>query len=254
MGLNTGTVQAGPPEVSIVPAARPWTRALPSRPDAVVLIRLDAGVQRSIRPVARPGGLNDGAIQVASAARVTETRKPLWIGGNGNICGAKSIKGTRVDPVRGPGACGILNPVRVTEVEGVQMSTPIIVDCPTAVALAEWVRNGVKPAIGKEGGGVAVLKVAGSYSCRPRNNQAGARLSEHASGRAVDISGFQLHDGKTISVLRGWRERATRRTLRKIHAVACGPFGTVLGPGADRHHQDHFHLDTASHRNGSYCR
>jgi hypothetical protein len=27
-----------------------------------------------------------------------------------------------------------------------------------------------------------------------------------------------------------------------------------LGPDADRYHQDHFHLDTASHRSGPYCR
>jgi len=39
-----------------------------------------------------------------------------------------------------------------------------------------------------------------------------------------------------------------------MHRAACGPFGTVLGPNADRFHQDHFHFDTARHRSGPYCR
>jgi hypothetical protein len=42
--------------------------------------------------------------------------------------------------------------------------------------------------------------------------------------------------------------------MRRMHRGACGPFGTVLGPEADRYHQDHFHFDTARYRSGSYCR
>jgi hypothetical protein len=42
--------------------------------------------------------------------------------------------------------------------------------------------------------------------------------------------------------------------MRRAHKTACGPFGTVLGPNADRYHQDHFHFDTARYRSGSYCR
>jgi hypothetical protein len=39
-----------------------------------------------------------------------------------------------------------------------------------------------------------------------------------------------------------------------MHRAACGTFGTTLGPGSDGMHEDHFHYDTARHRNGAYCR
>jgi hypothetical protein len=101
---------------------------------------------------------------------------------------------------------------------------------------------------------VVGLRVAAHYACRTRNNRPGARISEHGRGRAIDISGFTLESGETISVLHGWQKRKTRRKLKKIWRAACGPFSTVLGPEADRYHRDHFHLDVARHRNGAYCR
>jgi hypothetical protein len=126
-------------------------------------------------------------------------------------------------------------------------------DCGTAKALKKWLNKGAKPAVGSKGGGLSGLKIAAHYSCRTRNNIAGAKISEHGKGRAIDISGLTLNDGRTITVLEGWNN-GDRRTMRKAHKAACGPFGTVLGPDADRYHKDHFHFDTARHRGGSYCR
>ena len=147
----------------------------------------------------------------------------------------------------------MLNPIRVTAVEGVQLSTPAIIDCPTARALADWVRDGVRPVIGDTGGGVAVLQVAGSYACRPVNNQPNGSLSEHGRGRAIDISGFRMFDGTSLNVADAWAGGQARITLRKLQSIACGPFSTVLGPGSDAYHADHFHLDTANHRDGPRC-
>ncbi len=127
-------------------------------------------------------------------------------------------------------------------------------DCVTADAFYRWVSQGVKPAIGSTGGGLARLRVAAHYSCRTRNNQPGGRISEHGKGRAIDISGFILRDGTEISLLTGWRSAAHGQQLRQMHSAACGIFGTVLGPDADRFHQDHFHFDTARDRSGSFCR
>ena len=77
----------------------------------------------------------------------------------------------------------------------------------------------------------------------------------HAKGNALDIGGFVLKDGTTMSVLKGWRSRAHGSTLKRMHKKACGPFKTVLGPNANRFHQDHFHFDVAKHRGGgTYCR
>ncbi len=41
--------------------------------------------------------------------------------------------------------------------------------------------------------------------------------------------------------------------LRKLHAGACGPFTTVLGPEANEAHRNHFHFDLAERRRGPYC-
>jgi hypothetical protein len=81
-------------------------------------------------------------------------------------------------------------------------------------------------------------------------------MSEHGFGNAIDIAGFTLESGRKVTVLDGWRgDKDERRFLRGVHESACGQFRTVLGPEADRHHRDHFHLDLQNRRNGSsYCR
>jgi len=43
-----------------------------------------------------------------------------------------------------------------------------------------------------------------------------------------------------------------RLFLRALHKGACGVFGTVLGPEANRAHRDHFHLDAKTRRR-SFC-
>jgi hypothetical protein len=97
------------------------------------------------------------------------------------------------------------------------------------------------------------LQVAASYACRPRNNQKGNRISEHGRGRAIDISAIVLANGTSITVLGDWGKGKGGKILKTVRAAACGPFTTVLGPGSDRFHRDHLHLDTARGR-GHWCR
>lgn len=172
----------------------------------------------------------------------------------GNLCGVPGIEGTVIGAVEGPGACGIANAVAVTSVGGVTLSQSSRMDCNTARTLHNWTTQSLVPAVGKTGGGLRRLRVAAHYACRSRNHQPGARLSEHSKGKAIDISAFALADGSRISVLDDWGKGKKGRILKEIHSSACGPFGTVLGPNSDRHHQDHFHFDTAQHGNGSFCR
>lgn len=173
----------------------------------------------------------------------------------GGICGDPAIRGQTMRPIPGRmEGCGVAAPVRVNSVAGLRLSQPATLDCPTASALREWAADVVKPAVGRRGGGAVGLKVAAHYVCRTRNNQPDAEVSEHGRGRAIDISAIRLANGSEITVLKGWRKWRQRRLLRRIHKGACGPFGTVLGPDADRFHRDHFHLDTARYRSGSYCR
>ena len=98
------------------------------------------------------------------------------------------------------------------------------------------------------------VDVMGSYACRTRNNRPGARLSEHGLGRAIDIGGFRLADGRRISVKEDWGGSGEGKFLKALHRQSCGLFMTVLGPGADRYHHDHFHLDTARRNGSTYCR
>lgn len=263
--------QAGAPETSPRPMPRPDRATLDLRPgpqaaeDGGVVApevgnRVAVTVPVLSSPRARPRPAAVGQVRQAApvsgqprGAGTAELRAGPAPGGA--LCGSARIRGETVAPVTSsvPG-CGIARPVRVTEVDGVRLSRPALMDCDTARALETWVTRGLKPAIGREGGGVAQLQVAAHYSCRTRNNRPGARLSEHARGRAIDISGIVLRNGTNIAVLEGWRDRWAGPFLRRAHRAACGPFGTVLGPDADRFHQDHFHFDTARHRRGPYCR
>jgi hypothetical protein len=190
----------------------------------------------------------------ATATRATPARV-AQPGRRGRLCGSPGLVGDVLDPIPGRiRGCGIAEPVRLREVEGVALSTPATVNCTTARALQRWVRASVVPTIGRTGGGVRSLRVVASYACRTRNNQPGARISEHGRGNAIDIAGIGLANGTELSVLDGWRDRRTGPILQRLHRGACGPFGTVLGPNSDRFHQDHFHFDVASYRSGPYCR
>ncbi len=174
-------------------------------------------------------------------------------GGGGNVSTSAGLVAEKIGNVSGPGRCGVRNALKVREVSGVRLSTPATLTPRAASALNGWVRSHAIPAVGRKGGGLVQIRVAAHYACRSRNSRPGGRLSEHASGNAIDISAFVLADGSRITVLEGWNGRDSR-LLRRLHRSACGPFGTVLGPNSDRFHRDHFHFDVASYRNGPYCR
>lgn len=206
---------------------------------------------RSLFPKKRPKGL-----QVASLdPKTLKAGKPIRYRKKGSVCGIKGIRGYSVKRVQGKiSGCRIDKPVKISEIDGIKLTREALVGCDTAKSLYSWVRNSVKPAIGRRGGGLAKIQVIAGYSCRNRNSKKGGKLSEHAKGKAIDISGFVLKNGTTLSVLKDWRSASKGPTLKRLHKAACGPFGTVLGPNANRYHQDHFHFDTARYRNKNYCR
>lgn len=233
----------------------------PSRPPQGLLALLGgppgrnssgAAVAVSLRPLPRP----DAIIQ---AARVSATRatpgRVTQPGQRGALCGQRGMVGDVLEPIPGRiNGCGISAPVRVREIDGIPLTQPATINCDAALALRDWLNDTVIPTVGRHGGGVASLRVIASYSCRTRNNQPGARLSEHATGNAVDIAAVGLVNGSEISVLDDWGSGTEGRILRQLHSGACGTFGTVLGPNSDRYHRNHFHLDAASYRGGAYCR
>lgn len=216
-----------------------------------------------LRPRPRPASWVTEAPQVqeASAPQATPERRGGLFGGlfsrrereakptpvDGFVCGDRDIRGEELAPitsrVRG---CGIEEPVRVTSVDGIRLTTPATINCTTARALKTWINEGMRPAFGRPE--VVELRVAASYICRPRNNVRGAKISEHGRGNAIDISGFILSNGRELSVSGDYN-----RTIRRAHKAACGIFGTTLGPGSDGYHEDHLHFDVAN-LNRPYCR
>lgn len=173
----------------------------------------------------------------------------------GAVCGDWTIIGENREPFTGKyRGCGIAEPVRIHIVSDVLLSQLAVMDCGTAITLKTWLENTAKPAFADKGSGLKGLRLSGHYACKTQNNQPRGRLSEHARGRAIDISSFILMDGTVITVLDGWANEETNGVLRELHAGACGLFGTVLGPDADRYHKGHFHFDTARRGRKSYCR
>ena len=152
--------------------------------------------------------------------------------------------------------CEVHNAFRVYAMSGVAFSQPAIIRCPVADTFNNWLNNTVqKRAQSIYGQKISALDIADTYSCRPRNNVRGSKLSEHGLANAVDIAGFTLANGKQISVLNDWNGSAADQSfLRAIRQEACGPFHTVLGPGSDAYHNNHIHLDLQHERSGGpYC-
>jgi hypothetical protein len=158
------------------------------------------------------------------------------------------------------GACKVASPTSVISFEDGAVELPVkaLVDCEMAATAARWLKDSVQPAARDElGSRVTGLRVAASYDCRSRNHVAGAKLSEHAFGNAIDFAAFRV-DGRWIEV-GGDHDVTEQRFLERIRSAACGPFKTVLGPGSDSYHTDHLHLDLAHRRTagpskGLYCK
>ncbi len=188
-------------------------------------------------------------------------QRPAWRAQAENICLAQ--KQVRVSAyvqsapaINGPSICGVDHPFKVTALmEGaVTLSGKQTYGCPMIAALDQWLAEVVQPiAMARFGQNVVELTSVGSFSCRPANNVPGARLSEHSFANATDIGGFRLADGRKIVIATDWPRGGDQEKafLRETLAGACNIFTTVLGPGYNALHYNHFHLDLAQHGRAS---
>ena len=167
---------------------------------------------------------------------------------------ALGIHFTRQQPVRGENGCGIAAPYEITTVaDTVAISPPAVIACETAIALAGWVKAAALPYARQLPGepSLSGLQNASGYVCRGRNNNPEAKLSEHALGRAIDISAFLFEDGSRIAIEPRQRTGKPQEAYQKAaRFAACLHFTTVLGPYSDANHNDHLHLDIAERRGG----
>lgn len=155
------------------------------------------------------------------------------------------------------GECMERSPLRVTAVLAngrmVPLSAPATLNCQMASALPGWVETVDGYLRSREDTVLAEISVGTSYVCRPRNNVEEADISEHGFANALDVIGFTLADGRTVSLPAQWSPASAPagRLLRFAHSAACAHFSTVLGPDANPLHEDHFHLDLGCH--GAAC-
>jgi hypothetical protein len=142
--------------------------------------------------------------------------------------------------------CHILDQVQITQLSRAKVS-PLKTTCGTALRLAMWEYHAVQPAaLETLGQPVAKVSQIGSYNCRAIRSVNGPtnRMSEHATANAVDISGFQLADGKRISLLKNWNGSEEEQSfMREIRNGGCGYFRITLSPEYNALHADHFHFD-----------
>ncbi|QBK31290.1 extensin family protein [Roseitalea porphyridii] len=232
----------------------PTPETAPERPEADA--RPDDGDE--------PAAEGDAAPQEQEEAAVVDAEDipPLPVITEIEGCQARldelDVRYRKVDPVDGDNGCGFSPAYRVEAVGDVALgANGSTMRCETALALALWIRQGVIPATrglsrearvaGGQGVRLTGIRHGPSYACRRRNNQPTGKLSHHAIGAAIDVTGFEFEGRAPIPV----QPRAGRGTIeeafqRAVRASACLSFSTVLGPGSDEYHDDHLHLDIAS--------
>ncbi len=148
-----------------------------------------------------------------------------------------------------------LGPPRNPQMAGVppiEVKPAATLACPIVSALDRWFANAVQPMARKWfNQPVVEVKQISAYSCRGMNGQAGAHISEHAFGNALDIAAFVLADGHRITVKGGWNGSPEEQGfLRDVQAAACDQFTTVLAPGSNQYHYDHIHVDLMRRASG----
>ena len=139
--------------------------------------------------------------------------------------------------------CGYANAV-LLEQPLISFDHRTAASCGMAAALTWYQRQLTTVAEQSFGERVVRIKQLGTYACRNVNSAAEGRRSEHATGNAIDISGYVLADGRVVSVARDWNKATPEgKFLLDAHAAACRIFNVVLGPDYDGLHADHFHFD-----------
>jgi hypothetical protein len=231
-------------EVADEPQELPETQAAPlpsPRPEAPVNPEPDATVADDV-PVENPPARQSAAMpsgEIACRARLREL----------------GVAFEEHPPQSEPEGCEIAHPLTISSLGGgVALEPEGVMNCAIAEANARFVRDRAQQQATRHlSSRIAAVNQVSAYVCRPRHGT--RKLSEHAFGNALDWGAVVLEDERRIDV-RAYRRGSPEATFfAALRKSACGPFTTVLGPGSDADHADHFHFDLAARSNGStYCR
>lgn len=157
-------------------------------------------------------------------------------------------------PLSSNDLCRIEAPVRLKAVPvpsrpeaSVILKEQPILACRFAEAYGQWLGGLVAPMMaGVLRTDLKAVRTGPGFECRNRNRAVSGKLSAHAEGLAIDMTGFELADGSTLSIKAAGGERE-RGVLDAVRRAGCGWFTTILGPGSDAAHADHLHVDVQQH-------
>lgn len=154
-------------------------------------------------------------------------------------------------PISEGGQCRIDAPISLSAIGSVAMRPAATVSCQMALAFARWTKKELVPAARwRYWSGVRTIHQGSSYSCRTIRGSGVA--SEHSKGNALDVMSIELNNGDDIDVKKpGFFAFWRRGFLNNVRADGCSYFTTVLGPGYNYDHRNHFHFDVKERRNGS---
>jgi hypothetical protein len=129
----------------------------------------------------------------------------------------------------------------------VRLAERPILTCRFADRFGHWIGDLVAPLVaGMKGTELAAVRTGPGFECRNRNRAATGKLSAHAEGLAIDISGFEFANGSTLRI-KPENGATPDPALASLRTAACGWFTTILGPGSDEAHHDHLHVDILQH-------
>jgi hypothetical protein len=154
-------------------------------------------------------------------------------------------------PIHDGPNCGIDHPVKVSGLPGrVELKPAATLNCEMALAFAKWTKEELNPAARlRYWSRVKTIHQMSSYSCRRINRS--HSMSEHSKGNAIDVGRIELASGRDIDVRKpGLFAFRTRGFLNNVRSDGCQYFTTVLGPGYNWDHRNHFHFDIKPRRNG----
>ncbi len=158
---------------------------------------------------------------------------------------------TDLPPIHDGPSCGIEYPVQVTRLPGkVGLEPAATLSCQMALATATWTKDELNPsARWRFLSGVDHIRQGSSYSCR--RIAGSGKASAHASGDALDVMEIVLKNGKSVDVEKpGFFSFRQKGLLNAVREDACPYFTTVLGPGYNHDHRNHFHFDLMHRSSG----
>lgn len=248
-----------------------------SRAKAPKIARSEPAIVAPRHPVTKPR-VKPSTSQVAVSPKPTDNQKqsalvavprpalPLPERGElprGDDCLAELLKRqvefTVPEHVEATGQCAVANPVLVKSVATpggrVKLPEEPLLNCAFARKFTIWLSDIAASVVSEMAPArLHSLSTGPGYECRTRNGDSSGKISEHAFGNAIDISGITLVNRTRVEIPDVADPAAVHhRLLMALRLSACGYFTTVLGPGFNAAHASHYHFDLGQHgKSGNY--